>query len=106
MELLRRLGQCYYSEVMEWPGTNEVSLFLSGLILALDTVKGFSETSHELSSDGWCLFVGSVFCIFWYKTCNLLLLEAFESSLLPQLYVSGCICIYASFLPNWFRDDR
>ncbi|CAE6075801.1 unnamed protein product [Arabidopsis arenosa] len=40
--------------VMEWLGTNGVSLFLSGLILALDTVKGFSETTHKQSSGGGC----------------------------------------------------
>ena len=32
---LRQIGQCYYCAVMEWLGTNEVSLFLSMLILAL-----------------------------------------------------------------------
>lgn len=32
---LRQIDQCYYCAVMEWLGTNEVSLFLIMLILAL-----------------------------------------------------------------------
>ncbi|KAG2257735.1 hypothetical protein Bca4012_094892 [Brassica carinata] len=55
--------------------------------------------------------VGSVFCIFWYKTWNLLLLEAFKSSLLLQIYVflvaSAYTLAFAAYVVlNSFRHDR
>ncbi|CAF2018942.1 unnamed protein product [Brassica napus] len=40
--------------VLEWLGTSKVSMFLSCLIIASDTVKGFSEASHKQSSGSWC----------------------------------------------------
>ncbi|CAF2110904.1 unnamed protein product, partial [Brassica napus] len=102
--------------VMEWLGTNEVSLFLIMLILALGSyfasmrlrVSQKLHTSNQVVVGG---FVGSVFCIFWYKTWNLLLLEAFKSSLLLQIYVflvaSAYTLAFAAYVVlNSFRHDR
>ncbi|RID46788.1 hypothetical protein BRARA_I03430 [Brassica rapa] len=108
------IGQCYYCAVMEWLGTNEVSLFLSMLILALGSyfirlrVSQKLHTSNQVVVGG---LLGSVFCIFRYKTWNLLLLEAYESSLLLQLYVFLVASAYtlafaACAVLNWFRHDR
>ncbi|KAH0911812.1 hypothetical protein HID58_035133 [Brassica napus] len=101
-------------DVMEWLGTNEVSLFLSMLILALGSyfirlrVSQKLHTSNQVVVGG---LMGSVFCIFRYKTWNLLLLEAYESSLLLQLYVflvaSAYTLAFAAYVVlNWFRHDR
>ncbi|CAN7094603.1 unnamed protein product [Brassica rapa subsp. narinosa] len=111
-----QIGQCYYCAVMEWLGTNEVSLFLSMLILALGSyfvsirlrVSQKLHTSNQVVVGG---LMGSVFCIFRYKTWNLLLLEAYESSLLLQLYVflvaSAYTLAFAAYVVlNWFRHDR
>ncbi|KAH0864718.1 hypothetical protein HID58_081929, partial [Brassica napus] len=66
------------------------------------------HTSNQVVVGG---FVGSVFCIFWYKTWNLLLLEAFKSSLLLQIYVflvaSAYTLAFAAYVVlNSFRHDR
>uniref|UniRef100_M4F6Y9 Dolichyldiphosphatase n=3 Tax=Brassica TaxID=3705 RepID=M4F6Y9_BRACM len=66
------------------------------------------HTSNQVVVGG---LMGSVFCIFRYKTWNLLLLEAYESSLLLQLYVflvaSAYTLAFAAYVVlNWFRHDR
>ncbi|KAG5385800.1 hypothetical protein IGI04_037270, partial [Brassica rapa subsp. trilocularis] len=61
------------------------------------------HTSNQVVVGG---LVGSVFCIFRYKTWNLLLLEAYKSSLLLQLYVFLVASAYTLVVLNWFRHDR
>ncbi|VVB05287.1 unnamed protein product [Arabis nemorensis] len=100
--------------VMEWLGTNKVSFFLSGFILALGSYFIKLRVSQKLHTSSQVVvgaIVGSVFCILWYTTWNSLLLEAFESSLLVQISVflvaaalALSFAVYVVF--NWFKDDR
>uniref|UniRef100_A0A1J3DSU1 Lipid phosphate phosphatase epsilon 1, chloroplastic n=1 Tax=Noccaea caerulescens TaxID=107243 RepID=A0A1J3DSU1_NOCCA len=100
--------------VMEWLGTNKVSLFLSGFILALGSYFIRLRVSQKLHTSSQVVvgaIVGSIFCIVWYTTWNLLLFEAFESSLLLQISLflvaaSFSLAFAAHVVLNWFKDDR
>ncbi|KAG7565224.1 Phosphatidic acid phosphatase type 2/haloperoxidase [Arabidopsis suecica] len=100
--------------VMEWLGTNRVSLFLSGLILALGSYFIRLRVSQKLHTSSQVVvgaIVGSVFCILWYTMWNSLLREAFESSLLVQISVflfaaTFALAFAAYVVLNWFKDDR
>ncbi|XP_024013511.1 lipid phosphate phosphatase epsilon 1, chloroplastic isoform X2 [Eutrema salsugineum] len=100
--------------VMEWLGTNKVSLCLSSFILALCSYFIRLRVSQKLHTSSQVVvgaIVGSVFCILWYKTWNSLLIEAFESSLWVQIFVFLVAATFALAFAvyvvlNWFRDDR
>ncbi|CAD5325449.1 unnamed protein product [Arabidopsis thaliana] len=100
--------------VMEWLGTNGVSLFLSGLILALGSYFIRLRVSQKLHTSSQVVvgaIVGSLFCILWYTMWNSLLHEAFEASLLVQISVflfaaTFALAFAAYVVLNWFKDER
>ncbi|KAF8098040.1 hypothetical protein N665_0275s0011 [Sinapis alba] len=100
--------------VMEWLGTSKVSLFLSCLILASGSYFIWLRVSQKLHTSSQVVvgaIVGSVFCILWYTTWNLLLLEAFESSLLLQVSVilsaaALALAFATHVVLNWLRNDK
>ncbi|CAA0385595.1 unnamed protein product [Arabidopsis thaliana] len=100
--------------VMEWLGTNGVSLFLSGLILALGSYFIRLRVSQKLHTSSQVVvgaIVGSLFCILWYTMWNSLLREAFEASLLVQISVflfaaTFALAFAAYVVLNWFKDER
>jgi hypothetical protein len=103
-----------FSAVMEWLGTNGVSLFLSGLILALGSYFIRLRVSQKLHTSSQVVvgaIVGSLFCILWYTMWNSLLREAFEASLLVQISVflfaaTFALAFAAYVVLNWFKDER
>ncbi|KAH0929211.1 hypothetical protein HID58_014941, partial [Brassica napus] len=118
-------------DVMEWLGTNELSLFLIGLILALASYfqKHINEFTHLLviiCMQTWLrvsqkvhttnqvvvgAIVGSVYSTLLYITWNSLVLEAFASSFSVQVAVftaaaaASALGFAVYVLLNWFKDD-
>ncbi|XP_023640086.1 lipid phosphate phosphatase epsilon 2, chloroplastic isoform X2 [Capsella rubella] len=100
--------------VMEWLGTNELSLFLSGLVLALASYFTWLRVSQKLHTTSQVVvgaIVGSVYSTLWYVTWNSLVLEAFTSSFSVQVAVSlvaaaSALGFAVYVLLNWFKDDR
>ncbi|KAG7539518.1 Phosphatidic acid phosphatase type 2/haloperoxidase [Arabidopsis suecica] len=100
--------------VMEWLGTNVLSLFLSGLILALGSYFTWLRVSQKLHTTSQVVvgaIVGSVYSTLWYVTWNSLVLEAFTSSFSVQLAVflvaaASALGFAVYVLLNWFKDDR
>ncbi|XP_010557793.1 PREDICTED: lipid phosphate phosphatase epsilon 2, chloroplastic-like [Tarenaya hassleriana] len=100
--------------VLEWLGTNEVSLFLSTLILASGsyfTWLRVTQKLHTVSQVVVGAIVGSVFSIVWYIAWNSFVLEAFVSSFSVRVAVflaaAGFALGFAVYVVlNWFRDDR
>lgn len=100
--------------VMEWLGTNELSLFLSGLILALASYFTWLRVSQKLHTASQVVvgaIVGSVYSTLWYITWNSLVLEAFASSFSVQVAVfiaaaASALGFAVYVLLNWFKDDR
>ncbi|KAL1217035.1 Lipid phosphate phosphatase epsilon 2 [Cardamine amara subsp. amara] len=100
--------------VMEWLGTNIISLFLSGLILALGSYFTWLRVSQKLHTTSQVVvgaIVGSVYSTLWYKTWNSLVLEAFTSSFSVQVAVflvaaASALGFVVYVLLNWFKDDR
>ncbi|CAN7005314.1 unnamed protein product [Brassica oleracea var. botrytis] len=100
--------------VMEWLGTNELSLFLSGLIVALASYFTWLRVSQKLHTASQVVvgaIVGSVYSTLWYITWNSLVLEAFASSFSVQVAVftaaaASALGFAVYVLLNWFKDDR
>ncbi|ESQ31123.1 hypothetical protein EUTSA_v10004725mg [Eutrema salsugineum] len=100
--------------VMEWLGTNELSLFLSGLILALGSYFTWLRVSQKLHTTSQVVvgaILGSVYSTLWYITWNSLVLEAFASSFSVQVVVftvaaASALGFAVYVLLNWFKDDR
>ncbi|CAE6264057.1 unnamed protein product [Arabidopsis arenosa] len=100
--------------VMEWLGTNVLSLFLSGLILALGSYFTWLRVSQKLHTTSQVVvgaIVGSVYSTVWYVTWNSLVLEAFTSSFSVQIAVflvaaASALGFAVYVLLNWFKDDR
>uniref|UniRef100_A0A1J3DG05 Lipid phosphate phosphatase epsilon 2, chloroplastic n=1 Tax=Noccaea caerulescens TaxID=107243 RepID=A0A1J3DG05_NOCCA len=100
--------------VMEWLGTNELSLFLSGLILALGSYFTWLRVSQKLHTTSQVVvgaILGSVFSTLWYIAWNSLVLEAFASSFSVQVAVflaaaASALGFAVYVLLNWFKDDR
>ncbi|KAF3593839.1 hypothetical protein DY000_02024199 [Brassica cretica] len=93
--------------VVEWLGTNELSLFLSGLILALASYFKLHTTSQVVVG----AIFGSVYSTLWYITWNSLVLEAYASSFSVQVAVfavaaASALGFTVYVLLNWFKDDR
>nr|ADQ43212.1 phosphatidic acid phosphatase [Schrenkiella parvula] len=99
---------------LEWLGTNELSLFLSGLILALGSYFTWLRVSQKLHTTSQVLvggILGSLYSTLWYITWNALVLEAFASSFSVQVAVFTAAAASALgfafyVLLNWFKDDR
>ncbi|KAL0745761.1 hypothetical protein Bca101_101738 [Brassica carinata] len=96
--------------VMEWLGTNELSLSLaaSSLHWLLTLV---SQKLHTASQVVVGAIVGSVYSTLWYITWNSLVLEAFASSFSVQVAVftaaaASALGFAVYVLLNWFKDDR
>ncbi|KAG7614432.1 Phosphatidic acid phosphatase type 2/haloperoxidase superfamily [Arabidopsis suecica] len=100
--------------VMEWLGTNVLSLFLSGLILALGSYFTWLRVSQKLHTTSQVVvgaIVGSVYSTLWYVTWNSLVLEAFTSTFSVQIAVflvaaASALGFAVYVLLNWFKDDR
>ncbi|CDY65309.1 BnaCnng46570D [Brassica napus] len=100
--------------VVEWLGTNELSLFLSGLILALASYFIWLRVSQKLHTTGQVVvgaIFGSVYSTLWYITWNSLVLEAYASSFSVQVAVfavaaASALGFTVYVLLNWFKDDR
>ncbi|XP_010484642.1 PREDICTED: lipid phosphate phosphatase epsilon 2, chloroplastic-like isoform X1 [Camelina sativa] len=99
--------------VMEWLGTNVLSLFLSGLVLALGSYFTWLRVSQKLHTTSQVVvgaIVGSVYSTLWYVTWNSLVLEAFTSSFSVQVAVflvaaASALGFAVYVLLNWFKDD-
>ncbi|KFK28319.1 hypothetical protein AALP_AA8G500700 [Arabis alpina] len=100
--------------VMEWLGTNGISLFLSGLILALGTYFTWLRVSQKLHTTSQVVvgaILGATYSTLWYITWNSLVLEAFASSFSVQVAVfmaaaASALGFAVHVLLNWFKDDR
>ncbi|CAN6874500.1 unnamed protein product [Brassica oleracea] len=100
--------------VVEWLGTNELSLFLSGLILALASYFIWLRVSQKLHTTSQVVvgaIFGSVYSTLWYITWNSLVLEAYASSFSVQVAVfavaaASALGFTVYVLLNWFKDDR
>ncbi|KAG7535795.1 Phosphatidic acid phosphatase type 2/haloperoxidase superfamily [Arabidopsis thaliana x Arabidopsis arenosa] len=100
--------------VIEWLGTNVLSLFLGGLILALGSYFTWLRVSQKLHTTSQVVvgaIVGSVYSTLWYVTWNSLVLEAFTSSFSVQIAVflvaaASALGFAVYVLLNWFKDDR
>uniref|UniRef100_A0A0D3D8H6 Phosphatidic acid phosphatase type 2/haloperoxidase domain-containing protein n=1 Tax=Brassica oleracea var. oleracea TaxID=109376 RepID=A0A0D3D8H6_BRAOL len=100
--------------VVEWLGTNELSLFLSGLILALASYFIWLRVSQKLHTTSQVVvgaIFGSVYSTLWYITWNSLVLEAYTSSFSVQVAVfavaaASALGFTVYVLLNWFKDDR
>ncbi|WZZ72928.1 hypothetical protein YC2023_084298 [Brassica napus] len=98
----------------QWLGTNELSLFLSGLILALASYFIWLRVSQKLHTTGQVVvgaIFGSVYSTLWYITWNSLVLEAYASSFSVQVAVfavaaASALGFTVYVLLNWFKDDR
>ncbi|WZY88794.1 lipid phosphate phosphatase epsilon 2, chloroplastic-like [Brassica napus] len=102
------------SPVMEWLGTNELSLFLIGLILALASYFTWLRVSQKVHTTNQVVvgaIVGSVYSTLLYITWNSLVLEAFASSFSVQVAVftaaaaASALGFAVYVLLNWFKDD-
>ncbi|XP_019088560.1 PREDICTED: lipid phosphate phosphatase epsilon 2, chloroplastic isoform X3 [Camelina sativa] len=100
--------------VMEWLGTNVLSLFLSGLVLALGSYFTWLRVSQKLHTTSQVVvgaIVGSVYSTLWYVTWNSFVFEAFTSSFSVQVPVflvaaASALGFAVYVLLNWFKDDR
>ncbi|AED98216.1 unnamed protein product [Arabidopsis thaliana] len=100
--------------VMEWLGTNVLSLFLSGFILALGSYFTWLRVSQKLHTTSQVVvgaIVGSVYSTLWYVTWNSLVLEAFTSTFSVQIALflvaaASALGFAVYVLLNWFKDDR
>ncbi|XP_056844391.1 lipid phosphate phosphatase epsilon 2, chloroplastic [Raphanus sativus] len=100
--------------VMEWLGTNELSLFLTGLILALASYFTWLRVSQKLHTTSQVVvgaIFGSVYSTLWYITWNSLVQIPFTSSFSVQAAVfavaaASALGFSVYVLLNWFRDDR
>ncbi|KAF2552269.1 hypothetical protein F2Q68_00035592 [Brassica cretica] len=100
--------------VMEWLGANELSLFLSGLILASASYFIWLRVSQKLHTTSQVVvgtIFGSVYSTLWYITWNSLVLEAYASSFSVQVAVfavaaASALGFTVYVLLNWFKDDR
>ncbi|XP_010547464.1 PREDICTED: lipid phosphate phosphatase epsilon 2, chloroplastic-like [Tarenaya hassleriana] len=100
--------------VLEWLGTNSVSMFLSAIILASGsyfTWLRVSQKLHTVSQVVVGAILGSVFSILWYMAWNSVVLGAFVGSSSVQVAI---FLVAAAFslgfvvyvVLNWFRYDR
>ncbi|XP_010465481.1 PREDICTED: lipid phosphate phosphatase epsilon 2, chloroplastic-like isoform X2 [Camelina sativa] len=100
--------------VMEWLGTNVLSLILSGLVLALGSYFTWLRVSQKLHTTSQVVvgaIVGSVYSTLWYVSWNSLVREAFTSSFSVQVAVflvaaASALGFAVYVLLNWFKDDR
>ncbi|KAJ0239012.1 Lipid phosphate phosphatase epsilon 2 [Hirschfeldia incana] len=100
--------------VVEWLGTNELSLFLSGLILALASYFTWLRVFQKLHTTSQVVvgaIFGSVYSTLWYITWNSLVLQVFASSFSVQVSVfafaaASALGFLVYVLLNWFKDDR
>ncbi|KAG2301014.1 hypothetical protein Bca52824_029665 [Brassica carinata] len=100
--------------VMEWLGTNQLSLFLTGLILALASYFTWLRVSQKLHTASQVVvgaIVGSLYSTLWYITWNSFVLQAFPSSFSVQVAVftaaaASALGFAVYVLLNWFKDDR
>ncbi|KAH0909054.1 hypothetical protein BRARA_I00906 [Brassica rapa] len=97
--------------VMEWLGANPLSLFLSGLILALASYFTWLRVSQKLHTTSQVMvgaIVGSVFSTLWYITWNSLVLQAFASSQIAVFTVAAASALGSAVyvLLNWSKEDR
>ncbi|CAH2043073.1 unnamed protein product [Thlaspi arvense] len=100
--------------VMEWLGTNDLSLFLSGLILALGSYFTYLRVSQKLHTTSQVVvgaILGSAYSTLWYITWNSFVLQAFASSFPVQVAVfavaaASALGFVVYVLGNWFKDDR
>ncbi|KAH0868919.1 hypothetical protein HID58_075941 [Brassica napus] len=112
--LLRHDGAALWAVIGSWLGTNELSLFLSGLILALASYFIWLRVSQKLHTTGQVVvgaIFGSVYSTLWYITWNSLVLEAYASSFSVQVAVfavaaASALGFTVYVLLNWFKDDR
>ena len=102
------------SPVMEWLGTNQLSLFLTALILALASYFVWLRVSQKLHTASQVVvgaIVGSVYSTLWHITWNSLVLQAFASSFSVQVAVftvaaASALGFAVYVLLNWFKDDK
>lgn len=100
--------------LIEWLGTNELSLFLTTLILALASYFTWLRVSQKLHTPSQVVvgaIVGSLYSTLWYITWNSLVLQAFASSFSVQVAVftaaaASALGFAVYVLLNWFKDDR
>ncbi|CAF1717161.1 lipid phosphate phosphatase epsilon 2, chloroplastic-like [Brassica napus] len=100
--------------VMEWLGTNPLSLFLSGFILALASYFTWLRVSQKLHTTSQVVvgaIFGSVYCTLWYITWKSLVLQAFASSFPVQIAVftvaaASALGSAVYVLLNWSKEDR
>ncbi|CAN7126044.1 unnamed protein product [Brassica rapa subsp. narinosa] len=100
--------------VMEWLGTNQLSLFLTALILALASYFVWLRVSQKLHTASQVVvgaIVGSVYSTLWHITWNSLVLQAFASSFSVQVAVftvaaASALGFAVYVLLNWFKDDK
>ncbi|CAF2145535.1 unnamed protein product [Brassica napus] len=102
------------SPVMEWLGTNPLSLFLTALILALASYFVWLRVSQKLHTASQVVvgaIVGSVYSTLWHITWNSLVLQPFASSFSVQVAVftvaaASALGFAVYVLLNWFKDDK
>uniref|UniRef100_A0A0D3E2P5 Phosphatidic acid phosphatase type 2/haloperoxidase domain-containing protein n=1 Tax=Brassica oleracea var. oleracea TaxID=109376 RepID=A0A0D3E2P5_BRAOL len=99
--------------VMEWLGTNPLSLFLSGFILGSShwLLILVSQKLHTTSQVVVGAIFGSVYCTLWYITWRSLVLQAFASSFPVQIAVftvaaASALGSAVYVLLNWSKEDR
>ncbi|CAN8251334.1 unnamed protein product [Cochlearia groenlandica] len=97
--------------VMEWLGTNALSLFLSCLILAFGSYFTWLRVSQKLHTSSQVVvgaLVGAAYSTLWYITWNSLVFESFASSLSVQFAVfsvaaASALGFAVYVLLNWFK---
>ncbi|XP_071724055.1 lipid phosphate phosphatase epsilon 2, chloroplastic-like [Rutidosis leptorrhynchoides] len=100
--------------IIEWLGTNELSLALGVFTLTSASYLTWlrvSQKLHTISQVVVGAILGTTFSILWYSSWIEILQEAFDSSLWVQVAVLfGAAVFSLGFLSyvikNWFKDDR
>ncbi|KAF8018279.1 hypothetical protein BT93_H3238 [Corymbia citriodora subsp. variegata] len=100
--------------VGEWLGINEITLIISGLVLAFGSYLSWLRVSQQLHTISQVVvgaFLGSAFSAFWFWSWSAFVLRAFESFLWVRIMVIlGTSCFCLGFLlyvvRNWLRDER
>ncbi|KAK3224173.1 hypothetical protein Dsin_011198 [Dipteronia sinensis] len=102
------------ASIVEWLGLNEVSLAISGIVLASAIYLTWLRVSQKLHTIPQVVVgaaVGSTFFTLWFLSWNAFVMEAFESSLWVQIIVylgaAGlCLGFLLYVIRNWFKDER
>ncbi|KAI6692305.1 hypothetical protein NL676_020015 [Syzygium grande] len=100
--------------VGEWFGINEITLIISGLVLAFGSYLSWLRVSQQLHTISQVVvgaFLGSAFSALWFWSWSAFMLRAFESFLWVRIVVIlGVSCFCLGFLlyviRYWLRDER